>query len=82
MAQADGGELGLERLSSADVNGYVLAEASRRSRGHAKGLVCALRSLLRFLAIVGRVDRSLAGPFRRSLTGGCRGCRRRLSLDS
>ncbi len=61
VAQADGGELELERLSSADVNGYVLAEASRRSRGHAKGLVCALRSLLRFLAIVGRVDRSLAG---------------------
>jgi integrase/recombinase XerD len=59
-AQADGGELELGRIASTDVNRYVLAEARRRSRGHAKGLVCALRSLLRFLAMDGRVDRSLA----------------------
>jgi integrase/recombinase XerD len=59
-AQVGGGELELGHLSSADVNRYVLGETQRSSRGHAKGLVCALRSLLRFLAIEGRVDGSLA----------------------
>ena len=64
--------------ASADVKRYVLASASRRSRGHAKGPVCALRSLLGFL-LEGLIERSLAGAVPSAARGGCRGCRARLS---
>lgn len=57
----EGVELGLEGLGSADVNGFVLAASRRWSRGQAKLTVVALRSLLRFLVLEGRVDASLIG---------------------
>jgi integrase/recombinase XerD len=60
-AQANGGKLDLDRLTGACVTAYVVAECRKRSTGHAKGLVCALRSLLRFLQVEGYVDASLLG---------------------
>lgn len=59
--QANGGELDLQRLTGASVTGYLVAECRKRSSGHAKGLVCSLRSLLRFLQVDGVVDGSLLG---------------------
>ncbi len=48
-------------LSPADVLGFVLAEAGRRSRKSSKLLVSALRSLLGFWHVQGLVGRPLAG---------------------
>ena len=41
--------LGLERLSAADVSSFLTLECSKRSVSGARDLVCALRSLLRYL---------------------------------
>lgn len=59
-AQSCGGELDLVGLTSARISGYVVAETRRRSRGEAKLMVCALRSLLGFLQLEGLVDGVLA----------------------
>lgn len=56
---ADGS--GLERLAARDVSAYVLAECRGRSRGSAKLLVTALRSLLGFLHVDGVLAESLIG---------------------
>jgi len=56
---ADGS--GLERLAARDVTEFVLAECPRRSRGSAKLLVTALRSLLGFLHVDGVLAESLSG---------------------
>ncbi|MDP9294082.1 MAG: site-specific integrase [Actinomycetota bacterium] len=56
---ADGS--GLEGLTAGDLSAYVLAECPRRSRGSAKLLVCALRSLLGFLHVEGVLAESLSG---------------------
>ncbi|MEX2035589.1 MAG: tyrosine-type recombinase/integrase [Xanthobacteraceae bacterium] len=56
---ADGS--GLERLAARDVTAFVLAECPGRSRGSAKLLVCALRSLLGFLHVDGVLAESLSG---------------------
>ena len=53
------GELGLERLTAADVTGFVLAECATRKVGSAKYVVCGLRSLLRFLYTAGHVESQL-----------------------
>lgn len=58
-AGADG--LGLARVSAADVNSFVLAESASRSRGSAKLMVTALRSLLGFLHVEGLITESLTG---------------------
>jgi integrase/recombinase XerD len=50
----------LARLSSAEVNAFVLRESRRRGRASALTMVCALRSLLRFLHVRGLVAMSLA----------------------
>lgn len=47
-------------VDGSDVNGFLLAEASRVSVGAAKGRVAEMRSLLRFLFLTGRLDRDLA----------------------
>lgn len=47
------GALGLERLTAAEVTGFVLAECTARTIGSAKYVVCGLRSLLRFLFVAG-----------------------------
>jgi integrase/recombinase XerD len=54
-------EAGLGRLSAAEVSRFVLDQAGLRSVPDAKSMVTALRSLLRFLFVTGRIDRELAG---------------------
>lgn len=54
------GEVDLEGLMPADVLGYVLAESRRGSRGTAKLVVTALRSLLVFWHVDGLISRPLA----------------------
>lgn len=53
-------EMSLRDLSAVQVTEFLVAEAGRRRVWAAKSLVTALRSLLRFLHITGRVGRSLA----------------------
>ena len=54
------GDLGLERLSAAEVSHFVLAECTTRKVGSAKSIVCGLRSLLRYLYVSGRTKAQLA----------------------
>jgi integrase/recombinase XerD len=53
-------EAGLGRLSAAQVSQFVIDQAGLRSAPGAKSMVTALRSLLRFLFVTGRIDRELA----------------------
>jgi integrase/recombinase XerD len=53
-------EVGLCRLSAAQVSRFVIDQAGLRSVPDAKSMVTALRSLLRFLFVTGRIDRELA----------------------
>jgi integrase/recombinase XerD len=53
-------EVELGRLSAAEVSRFVLDQAGLRSVPDAKSMVTALRSLLRFLFVTGRIDRELA----------------------
>ena len=48
--------LGLERLSAANVSSFLAAECSKRSVSGARDLVCALRSLLRYLHLAGLIE--------------------------
>jgi integrase/recombinase XerD len=57
FATADG--LCLQRLSAADVSSFLARECPRRSASRARNLVCALRSLLRYLHVVGLIDAPL-----------------------
>lgn len=50
----------LQCLSAVDVNGFLAAECSRRSVAGVSNLAVALRSLLRYLHVVGLVDAPLA----------------------
>ncbi len=50
----------LARLSGVEVNAFVLRESRRRGRASALTMVCALRSLLRFLHVRGLTAMSLA----------------------
>jgi integrase/recombinase XerD len=54
------GELDLRGLAPGDVTGFVLVECPQRSRGSAKLLVTALRSLLVFLHVEGMLPHPLA----------------------
>jgi site-specific recombinase XerD len=54
------GEADLAGLTAAAVTSFAVAQAQRRSPGDMRSLVSALRSLLRFLHLTGRVARSLA----------------------
>lgn len=56
---AEGDQLGLHDLASADVTAFVVAEARRRSVGSMTALLSPLRSLLRFLFIAGIAPRNL-----------------------
>jgi integrase/recombinase XerD len=58
---ADQRALGWESLDAAAVTSFVVARTSKQSRGAAKFTVTALRSLLGFLHVEGRIARSLAG---------------------
>ena len=58
-ARSCDGECGLERLSAAEVTDFVLAECTVREVGSAKGVVCGLRSLLRFLFVEGHTQSQL-----------------------
>jgi site-specific recombinase XerD len=48
-------------LTAGDVTGFVLASCPGRAVGSAKLIVCALRSLLRWLHLSGQMSASLAG---------------------
>ena len=52
--------MGLGRLSAAQVSRFVIDQAGMRSVPDAKSMVTALRSLLRFLFLTGRIDREFA----------------------
>jgi len=54
------GELHLSAVSAESVTSFVVEESRRRSAGAAQVTVTALRSLLRFLFLEGRIDESLA----------------------
>jgi integrase/recombinase XerD len=54
------GTLELTNLAAADITGFVVAKAPRRSVGSAKLMVTALRSLLDFLHVQGLLANSLA----------------------
>ncbi len=49
----------LQRLSAADVSSFLARECPRRGAARARNLVCALRSLLRYLHVVGVVETPL-----------------------
>jgi site-specific recombinase XerD len=51
--------LGLERLSAADVTSFLARECPKRSVSGARDLVCALRSLLRYLHLAGLIESPL-----------------------
>jgi len=51
--------LGLERLCAADVTSFLARECSERSVSGARDLVCALRSLLRYLHLAGLIEAPL-----------------------
>jgi integrase/recombinase XerD len=53
-------DTGLAELSVARVTRFVLDEAGCRSKADAKSMVTALRSLLRFLFVAGRIPNALA----------------------
>ena len=55
-----GDVLDLAGMTAADVTGFVLAACPGRAVGSAKLIVCALRSLLRWLHLTGLVPASLA----------------------
>jgi integrase/recombinase XerD len=55
-----GDVLDLAGITAAEVTGYVLAAVPDRAVGSAKLIVCALRSLLRWLHLTGQVPTSLA----------------------
>jgi integrase/recombinase XerD len=58
--RARGEALEFAGLTAADVTGFVLASCPGRAVGSAKLIVCALRSLLRWLHLTGTVPVSLA----------------------
>ena len=51
--------LGLEGLCAADVSSFLADECPKRSVSGARDLVCALRSLLRYLHLAGLIDAPL-----------------------
>lgn len=51
--------LGLERLCAADLSSFLARECPRRSVSGARDLVCALRSLLRYLHLAGLIEAPL-----------------------
>jgi hypothetical protein len=51
--------LGLELLCAADVSSFLARECPRRSVSGARDLVCALRSLLRYLHLAGLIEAPL-----------------------
>jgi integrase/recombinase XerD len=51
--------LDLARLAAADVSSFLARECPRRSVSGARDLVCALRSLLRYLHLAGLITTSL-----------------------
>jgi len=60
MAGREGPDgLGLERLSAADVTSFLARECAKRSVPGARDLVCALRSLLRYLHLAGLIEAPL-----------------------
>lgn len=72
-----GGDLGLERLSAAEVSAFVLAECTARKVGSAKSIIAGLRSLVRYLYVSGRTEAQLVAACRRWRAGAWPGSQRR-----
>ena len=51
--------LGLQRLCAAEVSSFLVQECPKRSVSGARDLVCALRSLLRYLHVAGLIETPL-----------------------
>lgn len=79
VARSGGEGLDVGRLRAGDVSVFVLAECRGRSTASAKHLVTALRSFLRFLHLEACSKNRWRRRSRRSLAGGWRGSRGRLS---
>ena len=60
--------LGLERLCAADVSSFLARECPRRSVTGARDLVCALRSLLRYLHLAGLIEGPVGREQRTGIT--------------
>ena len=58
-AVADRHGLGLDRLRAAQVSSFLASECPKRSVSGARDLVCALRSLLRYLHVAGLIETPL-----------------------
>ena len=56
---ADRHGLGLDRLRAAQVSSFLARECPKRSVSAARDLVCALRSLLRYLHVAGLIEAPL-----------------------
>lgn len=61
VTRLDGEVLNLAGITAGDVSGFVLSVCPGRAVGSAKLIVCALRSLLRWLYLSGQLPTSLAG---------------------
>jgi len=53
---ADPNSVGLDRLRAAQVSSFLASECPKRSMSGARDLVCALRSLLRYLHVAGLIN--------------------------
>jgi len=60
-ARVHGDVLDLAGITAADVSGFVLSACPGRAVGSAKLIVCALRSLLRWLHLTGQIPASMSG---------------------
>ncbi len=60
VTRVHGDVLDLTGITAADVTGFVLSACPSRAVGSAKLIVCALRSLLRWLHVTGQMSASLA----------------------
>src|SRR5664279_1484136 len=56
---ADSHSVGLDRLCAAQVTSFLAGECPKRSVSGARDLVCALRSLLRYLHVAGLISAPL-----------------------
>jgi site-specific recombinase XerD len=56
---ADSHSVGLDRLCAAEVSSFLAGECPKRSVSGARDLVCALRSLLRYLHVAGLISAPL-----------------------
>ncbi len=77
----DDGELDLQGLTAGQVTGFVVARCPGQSRGAAKMMVTALRSLLGWMHVEGLIERSLVGAVPSAASWRLSGLPRALDAD-